>query len=98
MVNALAGRRQSRRFKVFEGCVGTNVGMGRGEEAQFCPLLTLFIGREYPREARRGASRLRDRIQMKSRSLASQHVEMRIACRILNRMTRLGMPDSYRVA
>jgi len=35
---------------------------------------------------------------MRSRSLSSQHMEVRLACRILNRMTRLGMPDSYRVA
>jgi hypothetical protein len=36
--------------------------------------------------------------RMRSRTLAGQRVEMRIACRILNTMTRLGMPDSYRVA
>jgi len=35
---------------------------------------------------------------MRGRSLASQHVEVRLACGILNRMTRLGMPDSFRVA
>jgi IS5 family transposase len=35
---------------------------------------------------------------MRSRSLESQCVEVRIACKILNRMTLLGMPDSYRVA
>ena len=34
---------------------------------------------------------------MRSRTLPSQRVEMRIACKILNTMTRLGMPDSYRV-
>jgi len=35
--------------------------------------------------------------RMTSRTMAGQRVEMRIACRILNTMTRLGMPDSYRV-
>ena len=29
--------------------------------------------------------------------LAGQRVEAQLACRILNTMTRLGMPDSYRV-
>jgi hypothetical protein len=31
---------------------------------------------------------------MRSRTLAGQHVEVELACRILNTMTRLGMPDS----
>ncbi len=35
---------------------------------------------------------------MRSRTLPGQRVEMRIACRVLNTMTRLGMPDSYPVA
>ncbi len=35
---------------------------------------------------------------MRSRSLAGQRVEVQLACRVLNTMTRLGMPDSYRVA
>ncbi len=35
---------------------------------------------------------------MRSRTLAGQRVEMRIACKILNTMTCLGMPDSYRAA
>ena len=34
---------------------------------------------------------------MRSRSLSGQRVEVRLACKILNTMTRLGMPDSYRV-
>jgi hypothetical protein len=34
---------------------------------------------------------------MRSRSLAGQRVEVQLACRVLNMMTRLGMPDSYRV-
>jgi IS5 family transposase len=34
---------------------------------------------------------------MRSRSLAGQRVEIHLACRILNTMTSLGMPDSYRV-
>jgi hypothetical protein len=34
---------------------------------------------------------------MRSRTLASQRVEVQLACRVLNTMTRLGMPDSYRV-
>ena len=34
---------------------------------------------------------------MSSRTLAGQQVEVRLACRVLNTMTRLGMPDSYRV-
>ncbi len=34
---------------------------------------------------------------MRSRTLAGQRVEMKLACRILNTMTRLGMPDSYRL-
>ena len=34
---------------------------------------------------------------MRSRTLG-QRVEMRIACKILNTMTCLGMPDSYRAA
>ncbi len=34
---------------------------------------------------------------MKSRTLAGQRLEVQLACEILNTMTRLGMPDSYRV-
>ena len=34
---------------------------------------------------------------MSSRTLAGQKVEVQLACKILNTMTRLGMPDSYRV-
>ena len=34
---------------------------------------------------------------MGSRTLEGQRVEVQLACRILNTMTRLGMPDSYRV-
>jgi hypothetical protein len=36
--------------------------------------------------------------RMWSRTLAGQRVEVQLACGILNTMTRLGMPDSYRVA
>jgi hypothetical protein len=32
---------------------------------------------------------------MRSRTLAGQRVEVQLACRILNTMTRLGMPNSY---
>jgi hypothetical protein len=35
---------------------------------------------------------------MKSRTLVGQRVEAQLACRILNTMTSLGMPNSYRVA
>ncbi|MDA0328560.1 MAG: transposase [Gemmatimonadetes bacterium] len=35
---------------------------------------------------------------MRSRSFEGQQVEVRLASRILNTMTRLGTPDSYRVA
>jgi hypothetical protein len=35
---------------------------------------------------------------MRSRSMKGQRMEVLLACRILNRMTQLGMPDSYRVA
>ncbi len=34
---------------------------------------------------------------MRSRTLEGQRVEAQLGCRILNTMTRLGMPDSYRV-
>ncbi len=34
---------------------------------------------------------------MGSRTLEGQRVEVQLACRILNTMTRLGMPDSYRL-
>jgi hypothetical protein len=34
---------------------------------------------------------------MRSRTVAGQRVEVQLACRVLNTMTRLGMPDSYRV-
>ena len=34
---------------------------------------------------------------MRSRTLEGQRAEVQLACRILNTMTRLGMPDSYRV-
>jgi hypothetical protein len=34
---------------------------------------------------------------MKSRTLAGQQVELQIACKVLNTMTSLGIPDSYRV-
>ena len=33
--------------------------------------------------------------EMRARSLAGQRVEMQIGCKILNTMTRLGMPDSH---
>ena len=35
---------------------------------------------------------------MRSRTLVGQRVEVQLASKILNMMTRLGMPDSYRVA
>ncbi len=35
---------------------------------------------------------------LRSRTLAGQRVEVQLACRVLNTMTRLGMPDSYPVA
>jgi hypothetical protein len=35
---------------------------------------------------------------MRNRSLAGQRVEVQLACGVLNTMTQLGMPDSYRVA
>ena len=35
--------------------------------------------------------------RMASRTLMGQRVEVQLACRVLNTMTRLGMPDSYRV-
>jgi len=35
---------------------------------------------------------------MRSRTLAGQRVEVQLACRILNTITLLGMPDSHRVA
>ncbi len=35
---------------------------------------------------------------MRSRTFDGQRVEVQLACKILNTMTRLGMPDSYRVA
>jgi hypothetical protein len=35
--------------------------------------------------------------EMRSRTLAGQRVETRIACKILNTMAHLGMPDSHRV-
>ena len=34
---------------------------------------------------------------MRSRTLPGQRVEARLGCRILNRMTALGMPESHRV-
>ena len=36
--------------------------------------------------------------RMRSRTFAGQRVEVLLACKILNTMTQLGMPDSYRVA
>ena len=36
--------------------------------------------------------------RMRSRTLAGQRVDVQLACGILNTMTRLGMPDSHRVA
>ena len=35
---------------------------------------------------------------MRSRTLERQRIEVQLACRVLNTMTCLGMPDSYRVA
>jgi len=35
---------------------------------------------------------------MRSRTFDGQRVEVQLACKILNTMTQLGMPDSYRVA
>jgi hypothetical protein len=35
---------------------------------------------------------------MRSRTLVGQRVEVQLACRVLNTMTCLGMPDSCRVA
>ena len=34
---------------------------------------------------------------MSSRTLAGQRAEAQLACKVLNTMIRLGMPDSYRV-
>ncbi|MCH7682311.1 MAG: hypothetical protein IIB35_01190 [Gemmatimonadetes bacterium] len=34
---------------------------------------------------------------MRSRTLAGQRVEVQLTCSILNTMTLLGMPDSYRL-
>ena len=34
---------------------------------------------------------------LRSRTLAAQRVEVQLACGVLNTMTRLGMPDSWRV-
>jgi hypothetical protein len=34
---------------------------------------------------------------MRSRTLAGQQVEVQLACKVLNMITSLGMPDSYRV-
>ncbi len=34
---------------------------------------------------------------MRSRGMEGQRVEVQLASRILNKMTRLGMPDSYRL-
>ncbi len=34
---------------------------------------------------------------MRSRTVEAQRAEVRLACGILNTMTHLGMPDSYRV-
>ena len=36
--------------------------------------------------------------EMKARTVAGQRVEARIGCRILNKMAKLGMPESYRAA
>ena len=36
--------------------------------------------------------------EMRSRGLDGQRVEVQLACKILNRMARFGMPDSYKVA
>ena len=36
--------------------------------------------------------------EMRARTLARQRVEHRIGCEILNKMTAMGMPDSYCVA
>ena len=36
--------------------------------------------------------------RLRSRTIASQRTEARFACRILNTMTHLGLPDSYCVA
>ena len=36
--------------------------------------------------------------RLRSRALPTRRTEVRIACAVLNRMTRLGMPDSYRAA
>mgnify|MGYP004285574859 CR=1 FL=1 len=35
---------------------------------------------------------------MRSRCLDAQRVEVQIACKILNRMTKFGVPDSAKVA
>ena len=35
--------------------------------------------------------------RMRSRTFSSQRVEVRLACKILNTMTSLGMPDSFNV-
>ena len=36
--------------------------------------------------------------EMKARTVAGQRVETRLGCRILNKMAKLGMPESYRAA
>ena len=35
--------------------------------------------------------------QMRSRSLTGQRAEVRIGCRIINKMTELGIPKSYKI-
>jgi hypothetical protein len=35
--------------------------------------------------------------RMRSRTFSSQRVEVSLACKILNTMTSLGMPDSFKV-
>ncbi len=36
--------------------------------------------------------------RLRARNLQSQRIEIKIGCSILNRITVLGMPDSYRAA
>ena len=58
--------------------------------------LIVRLKREYPDW---GAPKIRDRYKtilgsaMRARGLASQRVEVRLGCKILNTMTALGIPD-----
>ena len=53
---------------------------------------------KYPKRSQYKYAKSRYRVRNWRKYEAGLRVEVQLACRVLNTMTLLGMPDSYRVA